>query len=161
MNREELFELLWNAQDQAYDLMLEYDSCPHHYGSWTLYQSEAYIVNSIGLYPDITVSELSERLRKTPSACSQMVKKLIEKGLVVQERNPQNKRLYNLRLTSDGEKLYQDHIDFNSTCRKLTYAMMSDFSEEELATCLKVQNRFNEAYQEDVRRCKEHYCPNE
>lgn len=157
MERKELLELLWDSQNKAYELMLEYDSFPHHYGNWTLYQSEAYVINSIGQTPDITTSELSAQLKKTPSACSQMVKKLIGKGLVQQERNPYNKRLYNLRLTPEGEELYQDHVNFNTSCKKNTFDMMSEFTEQELEICLKVQTRFNEAYQEDVRHSKEYY----
>ena len=37
--REELLRQLWTAQDEAYDLMCEYDSLPHHYGENILYQA--------------------------------------------------------------------------------------------------------------------------
>ena len=43
----QLFRQIWAAQDTAYDLMSEYDSLPHCYGSVVLYQAEAYIVNLI------------------------------------------------------------------------------------------------------------------
>lgn len=157
MNRKEILNQIWEAQDEAYDLMLEYDSMPHKYGDTILYQSEAYIVNSIGRVPDITTTELAKTLGKTPSACSQIVRKLIDKGLVEQERNLQNKRIYNLRLTPDGEKMYRDHIAFNEACQEVTFGMLSEFTDEELKTCLRVQRRINEAYQEDVQRSKEYY----
>lgn len=157
MKREEILSRLWEAQDEAYDLMLEYDSMPHKYGENTLYQAEAYIVNWIGRMPDITTTELAEILKKTPSACSQIVRKLIDKGLVTQERNLQNKRIYNLRLTPDGEKMYRDHIAFNEACQEITFGMLAEFTDEELETCLRVQRRINEAYQEDVRRGKAYY----
>ena len=41
--REELLRQLWTAQDEAYDLMCEYDSLPHHYGENILYQAEGHI----------------------------------------------------------------------------------------------------------------------
>ena len=53
----QLFRQIWAAQDTAYDLMSEYDSLPHCYGSVVLYQAEAYIVNLIGQHPGITVTE--------------------------------------------------------------------------------------------------------
>lgn len=157
MGRKELLQQIWNAQDEAYSLMEEYDSLPHHYGSDTLYQAEAYIVNLVGRLPDITTTELAEQLNKTPSACSQSVKKLIAKGLIEQARNAENKRLYNLRLTLAGERVYQDHIEFNQWCQKITFDMLSDFSEEELRAHLRVQQRINEAYQGDVQRSKQRY----
>ena len=39
--REALLGQIWAAQDEAYDLMYEYDSLPHRYGAHILYQSEA------------------------------------------------------------------------------------------------------------------------
>lgn len=157
MKREDILGQLWNTQDEAYELMAEYDSIPHKYGETTLYQSEAYIVNGIGRMPDITITELAEILKKTPSACSQIVRKLIDKGLVRQERNERNKRIYNLQLTPDGEKMYQDHIAFNEACQKITFGMLADFTDAELETCLRVQRRINEAYQADIRRSKDYY----
>lgn len=157
MNREQILEQLWGAQDEAYALMAEYDSIPHKYGETTLYQSEAYIVNWVGRMPDITITELAKLLKKTPSACSQIVRKLIEKGLVQQERNLRNKRIYNLQLTADGERMYRDHIAFNEACQKITFEMLAGFTDAELETCLRVQRRINEAYQGDVQRSREHY----
>lgn len=156
--RKELLTEIWNAEDEAYDLMQEYDSLPHHYGSRVLYQAEAYIVNWIGRVPDITTTELAKELKKTPSACSQIIRKLVDQGLVVQNRNPDNKRLYNLRLTEDGQRLYQDHIAFNECCQQITFSMMADFSMEELETFLRVRRCINEAYRGDVRRSREHYA---
>ena len=156
--REELLAQIWDAQDEAYDLMAEYDSLPHHYGADVLYQAEAYIVNRIGQTLDITITELAEVLKKTPSACSQIVRKLVDKGFVMQTRNAQNKRIYNLRLTADGERVYQDHISFNKNCQRITFDMLAEFRDEELETCLRVQRRINEAYRGDVQRSKEYFA---
>jgi DNA-binding MarR family transcriptional regulator len=157
MNRKEILKQLWESQDEAYVLMTEYDSLPHYYGTDVLYQAEAYIVNHIGKTPNITITELAEALKKTPSACSQIVRKLIDKGLVLQRRNTENKRLYNLRLTADGEKVYKDHISFNEKCQEITFNMLSEFTDEELKIYLSVQRRINEAYRGDVQRSKEKY----
>ena len=94
--REALLGQIWAAQDEAYDLMYEYDSLPHRYGAHILYQSEAHIIDLIGEHPEITVTELAAILKKTPSACSQIVRKLRAKGWVEQVRNAENNRIYNL-----------------------------------------------------------------
>lgn len=149
---------LWEAEDESFDLMQEYDSLPHHYGSRVLYQAEAYIVNWIGRIPDITTTELAKELKKTPSACSQIIRKLVDQELVVQNRNPDNKRVYNLRLTEDGQRLYQDHIVFNQMCQKITFDMLEQFTLGELETFLRVRRCINEAYRGDVRRSRERYA---
>ena len=158
MDRDTIFNLIWKLQDDAYDLMAEYDSLPHRYGKEVLYQAEAYIINWIGRKPDITTTELSEVLNKTASACSQIVKKLVEKNLVVQTRNQQNKRQYNLRLTCDGEDVYRGHIAFNEYCQSVLFGMLEEFSNEELETYLRIQDRINKAYEGDVQRSKEQFA---
>jgi len=155
MTRDEILKQLWKEQDTAFELMTEYDSLPHYYGSDVLYQAEAYIVHEIGNTPQITVTELSEKLNKTKSAVSQMVKRLIDKGLVEQARDTENRRIYHLTLTKDGEKVYNDHIEFNRVCQKITFDMLSGFSDQELAVHTKVQQMINKAYQGDVDRSRE------
>ena len=154
--REALLRQIWAAQDEAYDLMCEYDSLPHQYGANTLYQSEAQIIDLIGDRPEITVTELSAILKKTPSACSQIVRKLRAKGWVTQVRNEENNRIFNLHLTESGQRVYQDHTAFNQSCQSSTFRLLETFSTEELEHHLMVQRKLNGAYQDDVGNSKQH-----
>ena len=154
--RQALLRQIWAAQDEAYDLMYEYDSLPHQYGANTLYQSEAQIIDHIGEQPGITVTELAAVLKKTPSACSQIVRKLRAKGWVEQVRNAENNRIFNLYLTDSGQRVYQDHTSFNHRCQEATFRMLETFSTQELEHHLMVQRKLNEAYQEDVQHSKAH-----
>ena len=154
--RQALLRQIWAAQDEAYDLMYEYDSLPHQYGENTLYQSEAQIIDLIGEHPEITVTELAAILKKTPSACSQIVRKLRAKGWVTQVRNEANNRIFNLHLTESGQRVYQDHTAFNHSCQEATFRLLETFSTQELEHHLMVQRKLNEAYQEDVRNSKQH-----
>ena len=153
--RSELLEQVWNQQNQAYDLMCEYDAMPHRYGACMLYQAEAHMIDLIALYPGITAADLASILRKTPSACSQTLRKLREKGLVEQLRNAANNRQYKLQLTESGQALYRDHAAFSADCQQRTFDRLAEFTEEELALYLRVQQRINEAYADDVRRSRE------
>ena len=154
--REALLRQIWAAQDEAYDLMYEYDSLPHQYGENTLYQSEAQIIDLIGEHPEITVTELAAVLKKTPSACSQIVRKLRAKGWVTQVRNEANNRIFNLHLTESGQRVYQDHTAFNHSCQEATFRLLETFSTQELEHHLMVQRKLNEAYQSDVEHSKAH-----
>nr|WP_317325172.1 MarR family transcriptional regulator [uncultured Flavonifractor sp.] len=153
--RETLLRQIWAAQDEAYDLMYEYDSLPHQYGENTLYQAEAHIIDLIGEHPEITVTELATVLKKTPSACSQIVRKLRAKGWVEQVRNKKNNRVYNLLLTTKGQQIYLDHTAFNRSCQKATFQLLDTFSTQELEHHLMVQKKLNEAYQEDLRSSRD------
>ena len=159
--REALLGQIWAAQDEAYDLMYEYDSLPHRYGAHILYQSEAHIIDLIGEHPEITVTELAAILKKTPSACSQIVRKLKEKGWVEQTRNRDNNRQFNLKLTESGQKVYEDHLEFNRYCQAETFGLLAGFSSEELEHHVMVQRKINEAYQGDVRRSRERFLKSE
>lgn len=151
----QFLQQIWKEQDTAYELMSEYDSLPHHYGSVVLYQAEAYIVDLVGQYPGITVTRLAEMLNKTTSACSQIVRKLRAKGFLEQIRNPDNNRLYNLELTETGEEVFRAHINFNRECQERAFKLLREFTDEELSIHLQVQKKLNEAYEDDVRRSKE------
>lgn len=154
--RDELLQQIWAAQDEAYDLMYEYDSIPHRYGENVLYQSEAHIIDLVGEYPEITVTELAAILKKTTSACSQIVRKLRAKGWVDQVRNEENNRVYNLSLSERGQVIYQEHTAFNRHCQTDTFRLLDAFSLQELECHLRIQKKLNEAYQNDVQNSKEH-----
>lgn len=155
--RDALFKALWDAQDIAYELMAEYDSLPHRYGDNTLYQAEAHLIDLIAQHPDITITDLASILHKTPSACSQIVRKLRNKGWVEQLRNQENNRQLMLRLTPAGQQVYQDHAAFDRYCQSLTFRKLEGVSEEELEIYLRVQQKLNEAYEDDVRRSRAYF----
>lgn len=155
--RRKVLKEVWDAQDEAYELMVEYDELPHHYGEHILYQSEGEIINLIGVHPGVTITDLGNILRKTASACSQIVRKLRGKGFVVQTRNRDNNRQYNLTLTEAGQKLYEDHRSFSQNCQEIEFQMLEEFTVEELAVHLKVQRKINEAYAGDVKRSREKF----
>ena len=111
-SRYKLYQEMVSVLDEAFELMVEYDSVPHDYGSATLYQAESKLIHLAGSMPGITASELAARPKKTTSACSQIVKKLRKKGWIEQTRNEKNNREYNLFLTDEGKKIFQDHLSF-------------------------------------------------
>ena len=60
-----------------------YDSSPRSYGTEdVLYAEECHTLELIGKYEGITITEIARRVGKTKSAISQMVDRLIKKGLL-------------------------------------------------------------------------------
>ena len=99
--RSQLFNQLLDSLNESFSLMEEYDAVPHDYGAAVLYQAESQIIHLVGHQPGITASELATILRKTPSACSQLIRKLRKKDWLFQMRNRKNNREYQLYLTDE------------------------------------------------------------
>lgn len=155
MTRCDLLNELWNQQDIAFDITTEYDSIPHKYGSLVLYQAEAYMLDIIGLHPGITTTELADAFGKTVSACSQLIKKLVQKNLAVQTRNETNKRIFNITLTPLGTEIFKTHVSMTESCKKATFDLLQSFTDDQLETAIQIQALLNQAYRNDLQMAKE------
>lgn len=148
--RYELYCKMLNELDEGCRLIVDYDSVPHNYGSATLYQAESQIIHLVGRSPGITASEIASIFKKTPSACSQLIRKLRKKELITQKRNKENNREYHLYLTENGEKIFEDHDRFEKCCYQRSYQNLSSFSEEDFKTYIAIQQKLNETFAMDV-----------
>jgi len=149
-NREQIHLNLLTIIDDGYDLMAAYDAVPHQYGEFLLFQAEAKTIQYIGGHPSVTITDLANANKKTISAYSQIIRKLVKKGWVRQERNESNHRLYNLFLTEEGNKVYQSHHNFEIKCYQRMFEKISVFSDKELEIFCTVQQKLNEAYELDL-----------
>ena len=136
--------------DIGFDLVTQYDQVPHKYGHETLFQSEMALLKIVGQKPNITVTAIAQVFCKSKSACSQMVHKLRNKGLLEQTRNEENLREYNLHLTDTGWEIYNLHSKFESNCMKRSFSYLKDFSNEDFQTYIQIQRRMNDAFRQDV-----------
>jgi len=149
-NRYGLFQDMLAEIDEAYALMHEYDSQLHDYNGVILYQAESQLIKLIGNFPGISAVECASKQKKTMSACSQLIKKLRNKGWIRQERNELNNRVYNLYLTDEGKEIYKNHKKFEEKCHRRTYKLLEHCSEDEFKTFIKVQNLINKGFHQDV-----------
>lgn len=156
-NNVEIYQLFCqaiDALDKGVSLINEYDSLLHDYGGVILFQAESQLIKAIGQSPGITASQLAKKFNKTSSACSQLIRKLKQKNWVIQKRNEQNSREYNLKLTESGEDIFKKHSAFEQSCYMRTFQMLSDVSSEELIAYIKIQKYFNQAFSLDVSESK-------
>jgi hypothetical protein len=98
------------------------------------------------------MTEIAELLGKTPSACSQIVRKLRKKEMVVQVRDELNNRRFRLLLTELGEKVYEGHQLFTKECKDYFTECLEEFSEETLEHFLDVQRKINQSYERDIKK---------
>lgn len=148
--RYQIFNDLLNALDVGCQLIKEYDAMPHQYGTETLYQVESHVIQMIGKNPSITITMLANAMNKTPSACSQMVKKLKQKNWVKQVRNKNNNCEYNLELTQHGWIVFENHEKLDQACADRNFRNLKNFTDEQLQTYIDIQEHINNSFRKDV-----------
>ena len=70
--------------------------------------SQLWILQEVANTPDIGVSDLAERLSIHQSTCSQLVEKLVARGLVMKERSKEDQRRVGLCLTGEASKILKN-----------------------------------------------------
>lgn len=153
MTAEERFSLfceLIDAFDAGLRYVDEYNSLLHDYNGVVMYQAESQFIHKIGEEPGITVTELAAYFGKTRSACSQLMRRMKDKGWLYQTRNSDNNREYNLYLTEEGQKIYNYHKEFEESCYRRSAQMLEEFSEKDLEIYIRIQKKLNESFRLDV-----------
>lgn len=153
-SRYQLYCEIIRQLDEGCQLINDYDAIPHDYGTVTLYQAESQLIHLVGENPGITAMKLSDILKKTPSACSQLIRKLRKKGWMEQIRSQQNGRKYQLYLTESGWDIFREHNQFEQACYHRSYENLNEFTEEDFQTYIKIQSRLNETFSLDVAESK-------
>ncbi|ADE10900.1 MarR family winged helix-turn-helix transcriptional regulator [Sideroxydans lithotrophicus] len=64
--------------------------------------SQLWILQEVSKTPDLGVSELAERLSIHQSTCSQLVEKLVARGLIIKERSKIDQRRVGLSLSAEA-----------------------------------------------------------
>lgn len=70
--------------------------------------SQLWILQEVANTPEIGVSELAERLSIHQSTCSQLVEKLVIRGLIIKERSKEDQRRVGLCLTKEAAQILQN-----------------------------------------------------
>lgn len=141
MNSEQITNLLRNVIDEV----VAKEKRPVTLSTNELiYRFELHIIEAIGNNANITVNELAKKMNVTKGAISQVVTKLVQKGIVVRNKNLYNKKIVELVLTSKGEKIYQGHEQFHANINEQISEHLSKYSEAELQliydVLLKIKN---------------------
>lgn len=87
---------------------------PHDYGTGEEYTyAEVHLLKKIADNPGITVTELAYEYAKTMGAISQIVKRIMEKGLIVKETASAAGNTSPLYLTPKGRELNEAHFRYD------------------------------------------------
>jgi DNA-binding MarR family transcriptional regulator len=87
-------------------------SCPED-----LNKKEVSVIEVIGKKEPCTMSEVAEGVNLAVSTLTGIIDTLVEKKYVLRERSQKDRRIVNVRLSENGQKVYQSHHN--------THVMMS------------------------------------
>lgn len=94
---------------------LHTSTIPLDYGTGERFTStEVHTMSYIVDNPGISVTQLAQDTGKTKGAISQMVKKLVEKGLIQRQVSPVSDRTVLLYATEAGHELHNAHKQFDT-----------------------------------------------
>lgn len=103
----------------------------HRYGTDTpLFAAEIHMIKCVKENPDLHMTALAERLGVTRGAVSQIVMKLEEKGMLLKERDEENRVRRVLRLTAGGERAYLFHEALHADFDRLVEGLLLGAPEE-------------------------------
>ena len=86
----------------------------------------------------LTSSELSELMKVSSPAISRTVKSLLQKKLIIQEDDPQDRRNIFLKLTEEGHRQYERAIQHMENSMEMIF---SEFTEKELENFIETGER--------------------
>ena len=115
-----------------------------------LTMAEAHALAYINEHVGLTVRDLATAWNQTPSAASQIVTKLENKGLVEKQAKAGSKKSLSLYVTKQGEELCKAHILYDALeVTKTLTELMETCSAEEIEAFFKVVKAYNVLLMED------------
>lgn len=108
-----------------------------------LTNNDMHIIEAIGLEGENTMSMVAKKLGITAGSLTTSVNGLVNKKYVVRHRNEQDRRVVFLKLTERGVRAYEHHKEYH---RKMTQAVMSKLTDEEITVLVKTLKGLSEFF---------------
>lgn len=125
------YTLVANTMERIIYKYIEIESMKREYGTGILFtQSEIHIIECIGDHEGINITELAKQKRKTKGAISQMIYKLVDKGIVEKNVSKNSDAEVALTLTDMGRKAYEGHRQFHKNACHEVFETLKNMSEE-------------------------------
>lgn len=98
----------------------------------TFYRGEIHMIRAIGLNPGIYSSELARQFGVTRAVTAKTLQKLIKRGLVVRQTDPEDKKIYKLYLTEKGKYAAEKHEEYHHHFDQELYGYVEQLEVQEL-----------------------------
>nr|WP_321513888.1 MarR family winged helix-turn-helix transcriptional regulator [uncultured Pseudodesulfovibrio sp.] len=108
-----------------------------------LYPAEIHMVTTVDMHDAAGVTELAEELGTTKGAVSQLVGKLVKKGLLVKEPDPEHGARVIIRTTELGKKASDNHVNFHRNHDRDFLEFMSQLDDDAYETIRQFGEQMN------------------
>lgn len=96
----------------------------------SLTNTEIHIIATIGDNPNINITELAKLKGVTKGAVSQIIYKLVDKGLVEKKVSAESDAQVNLSLTKTGTINYEGHIEYHKKKNKMLCVSLESMNDD-------------------------------
>lgn len=136
---------------QFLDYYYDYENQPKDYGTGEMINMvEVHVLTAIYDQPEITVTQLAADFNRTKSAISQIVTKLVKKGLVIRQNHETNKKTILLLPTQEGKRLSRAHKKYDAADEAETLEiLLQNCTMDEIRSFHKVLQCYNKLFQEE------------
>lgn len=120
-------ELLWLIEDYV-----QLAAVPKSYGTdMRFHRLDIHLIETVGAFEGINVTELARKHKITKSAVSQAVRKLEKRELVQRYQRPDNKKEILFKLTDRGKTAFHAHREYHRSIEGQVIEEVTDWSEAE------------------------------
>lgn len=127
-NYDELFEII----DRLINMRNRLENGRRRYGlEFPLTGTEIHVLDEIGRCPGIGIKGIAQSKGVTEGATSQLVKKLIKKGLVKKQISEESEARVNLTLTDTGRICYREHETYHKEKNKRWYETLDQLEDKD------------------------------
>ncbi len=97
------------------------------------HNAELKAIDIISKYQPISTANLANKLKVTRSAVLKTINKLIHKGLIEKQKSKENGRIFEFKLTQEGNDFIVASLDFKTIEEDSVMNALNQMSEKELA----------------------------
>lgn len=108
-----------------------------------LYPAEIHMLTAVDMRGSTGVTELAEDLGVTKGAVSQQISKLVNKGLLTKESDPDNRSRVRIMTTEKGHEASDNHLDFHREHDRRFLEYLGTLDEHSYATVMKLGKEMN------------------
>lgn len=139
------YTLVTDTMQQIIYKYMETEKISRDYGAgMALTQVEIHTIEDIGNNEGINITELSAIRNKTKGAVSQMIYKLVDKGLVEKSISKNSDSEVSLVLTELGKKAYEGHKEFHHIANDKVFKKLREMDENSYNDLVEVLKYFEE-----------------
>ena len=118
----------------------------------SLTRVEIHTIVTVFENPGISITELAKKHGITKGAASQMIYKLVEKGMVVKRTSPDSDAQISVYVTEDGKTSYEGHKSYHRNNEANFYPSLREVSDETYDQMLQVLRLMEESIDEGLKK---------